>query len=40
MNKAIIIPIYLRLNEPEEIPHLEGLNLAKRAIEQKRNKLQ
>src|SRR4030042_5584308 len=33
MNKAIIVPIYLRLNEPEEIPHLEGLNLAKRAIE-------
>ena len=33
MNKAIIIPIYLRLNKPEEIPPLEGLNLAKRAIE-------
>jgi len=33
LNKAIIIPIYLRLNEPEEIPHLEGLNLAKRGIE-------
>jgi hypothetical protein len=33
MKKAIIIPIYLKLNEPEELPHLEGLRLAKRAIE-------
>lgn len=33
MKKAIVIPIYLRLNNPEEIPHLEGLRLAKRAIE-------
>jgi hypothetical protein len=33
MKKAIIIPIYLRLNQPEELPNLEGLSLAKRAIE-------
>ena len=33
MKKAIIIPIYLRLSEPEELPYLEGLRLAKRAIE-------
>jgi len=33
MKKAIIIPIYLKLNQPEELPHLEGLRLAKRAIE-------
>jgi glycosyltransferase involved in cell wall biosynthesis len=33
MKKAIIIPIYLRLKEPEELPYLEGLRLAKRAIE-------
>lgn len=33
MKKAIIIPIYLRLSEPEELPYLEGLKLAKRAIE-------
>jgi len=32
MKKAIIIPIYLKLNQPEELPHLEGLKLAKRAI--------
>lgn len=33
MKKAIIIPIYLKLSQPEELPHLEGLRLAKRAIE-------
>ncbi len=33
MKKAIIIPVYLRFNQPEELPHLEGLRLAKRAIE-------
>jgi hypothetical protein len=33
MRKAIIIPIYLRLNKPEELPYLEGVKLAKRAIE-------
>ncbi len=33
MKKAIIIPVYLRFNQPEEIPFLEGLKLAKRAIE-------
>jgi len=33
MKKAIIIPVYLRFNQPEELPHLEGLKLAKRAIE-------
>jgi len=33
MKKAIIIPIYLMLNQPEELLHLEGLRLAKRAIE-------
>jgi hypothetical protein len=33
MKKAIIIPIYLKLNQPEELPHLEGLRLARRAIE-------
>jgi hypothetical protein len=32
MKKAIIIPIYLRLNKPEELPYLEGLSLTKRAI--------
>lgn len=32
MKKAIIIPIYLRLNKPEELPHAKGLELAKRAI--------
>jgi glycosyltransferase involved in cell wall biosynthesis len=32
MKKAIIIPVYLKLNQPEELPHLEGLRLAKRAI--------
>ena len=33
MNKAIIIPIYLRLDQPEAFAHSEGLRLAKRAIE-------
>jgi len=33
MKKAIIIPIYLRLNQPEELLRSEGLRLAKRAIE-------
>ena len=33
MKKAIIIPIYLKLNQPEELPNFEGLRLAKRAIE-------
>jgi glycosyltransferase involved in cell wall biosynthesis len=33
MKKAIIIPIYLRFGQPEELPDLEGLRLAKRAIE-------
>ena len=33
MKKAIIIPIYLKLNQPEELPHLEGLRLTRRAIE-------
>jgi hypothetical protein len=33
MKKAIIIPIYLKLNRPEELPCSEGLSLAKRAIE-------
>jgi glycosyltransferase involved in cell wall biosynthesis len=32
MKKAIIIPIFLRLNRPEELPALEQLRLAKRAI--------
>jgi glycosyltransferase involved in cell wall biosynthesis len=33
MKKAIIIPIYLRLSEPEDVPYLEGLRFAKRAME-------
>ena len=33
MKKAIIIPVYLKLSEPEGLPYLEGLKLAKRAIE-------
>jgi uncharacterized integral membrane protein/glycosyltransferase involved in cell wall biosynthesis len=33
MKKAVIIPIYLRFNQLEELPHLEGLSLTKRAIE-------
>ncbi len=31
--KAIIIPVYLKFNQPEELPYLEELNLAKRAIQ-------
>lgn len=33
MRKAIVIPIYLKFNQADELPYLEGLNLAKRAIE-------
>jgi len=33
MNKAIIIPVYLRLNRPGELPDSEGLALTRRAIE-------
>ncbi|NWG01831.1 MAG: hypothetical protein HXY44_03110 [Syntrophaceae bacterium] len=33
MKKAIIIPVYLKFSEPEELPYLEGLKLTKRAIE-------
>ncbi len=33
MKKAIIIPIYLRLSKPEELPYATGLMLAKRAVE-------
>ena len=33
MKKAIIIPIYLRLDQAKELPNLEGLRLTKRAIE-------
>ncbi len=33
MKKAIIIPVYLRFDQAEELPHLEGLGLAMRAIE-------
>jgi len=32
MKKAVIIPIYLRLNRSEELPNTKGLALAKRAI--------
>src|SRR3972149_4844315 len=32
MKKSIIIPVYLRFDQPEEIPFLEGLTLAKRTI--------
>ena len=32
MKKAVIIPIYLRLNKPEELPNTKGLALAKRAV--------
>jgi GT2 family glycosyltransferase len=32
MKKAIIIPIYLKFNQPDELPYSEGLRLAKRAI--------
>jgi glycosyltransferase involved in cell wall biosynthesis len=33
MKKAIIMPIYFRLNKSEELPYSGGLKLAKRAIE-------
>ena len=33
MKKAIIIPIYLRFNQAEELPYSERLNVAKRAID-------
>jgi glycosyltransferase involved in cell wall biosynthesis len=33
MKRAIIIPVYLRLNAPEELLHSEGVKLAKRAVE-------
>jgi len=33
MKKAIIIPVYLRFNQLEELPHSEELRLAKRAID-------
>jgi hypothetical protein len=33
MKKAIVIPIYLKLTEAEELPRAEGIRLAKRAIE-------
>jgi glycosyltransferase involved in cell wall biosynthesis len=33
MKKAIIIPVYLKLNDPEELTSLEGVRLAKRAIQ-------
>jgi len=33
MRKAIIIPIYLKFNQPDDLPFSEGLKLAKRAIE-------
>lgn len=32
MKKAIIIPIYLKLNDPEELPYAQGLRLAERAV--------
>jgi glycosyltransferase involved in cell wall biosynthesis len=32
MKKAIIIPVYLRFDQPEEVPLLVGLEFAKRAI--------
>jgi len=32
MNKAIIIPVYLRLSHPDELPSSEGLHLTRRAI--------
>jgi len=37
MKKAIIVPINLRLNRPDELPYLEGLRLAKRLIESLKN---
>src|SRR4030066_682500 len=33
MRKAIILPIHLKFNQPDDLPFSEGLNLAKRAIE-------
>ena len=33
MKKAIIIPVYLKFNKPDDLPSLEGLVLTKRAIE-------
>ncbi len=33
MKKAIIIPTYLKLNQPDELPFSDGLKLAKRAVE-------
>lgn len=33
MKKAIIIPIYLRLDHPEALPSLGGIRLTKRAVE-------
>ncbi len=32
MQKAIVIPVYLRMERPEELPNLEDLHLARRAI--------
>jgi len=32
MKKAVIIPIYLRLNKPEELSNAKGLKLTKRAV--------
>ncbi len=32
MRKAVIIPIYLRVNKPEELSDAKGLSLAKRAV--------
>jgi len=33
MRKTIIIPIYLKFNQPDELPNLEGWKFARRAIE-------
>ena len=33
MRKAIIIPIYLKFNQPDELPNLEGWKFARRAIQ-------
>jgi len=32
MKKAVIIPIYFRLDKPEELPNAKGIELAKRAV--------
>jgi len=32
MKKAIVIPVYLRIHQPEELPSLKGFEMAKRAI--------